>query len=153
MQRVRPAEGNVRATIRTFIGGLVVIVFLLGAVTPAIAHFGNGEGSDDDDSDTLDGSYFKAGGPDTYDDDGDSDDSDSDDDSGGGSGGGGSGGGSSSAPDVPSAYELIQLANSYTDARGSYADTRVRFEALAATAEPPAPAEADAAVDRLHVAD
>jgi RHS repeat-associated protein len=153
MQRARPAEGNVRATIRTFIGGLVVIVFLLGAVAPAIAHFGNGEGSDDDDSDTLDGSYFKAGGPETYEDDGDSDDSDSDDDSGDASGGGGSGGGSSSAPDVPSAYQLIQLANSYTDARGSYAAARVRFEAIAATAEPPARAGADTAVERLQVAE
>ncbi|MFO7780218.1 MAG: DUF6531 domain-containing protein, partial [Spirochaetia bacterium] len=145
------------ATIRTFIGPLVVIVFLFGALAPAIAHFGNGEGSDDDDSDHLDGSYYKAGGPETYDGDGDADDSDSDDDdSGGGSGGGGSGGsggGSSSAPDVPSAYQLIQLANRYTDARGSYAATRVRFEALAATAAPPAPAEADVAVDRLQVAE
>ena len=63
------------------------------------------------------------------------------------------GGGSSSAPDVPSAYELIQLANRYTDAAGSYAETSARFEMVVAAGEPPAPSASDGEVERMQLAE
>ena len=144
MQRAPPAEGNVRADIHGLMRPLIAVLVVLCGLAPAHGQQGDDGGSDFHETGRLDEYYHNDGGTETSENDGDSDT---------GSSGGSSGGGSSSAPDVPSAYQLIHLANRYTDARGSYAATRVRFEAVVAADELPSSVNADAAVERLGVAE